>query len=78
MINDIGIHRMKREEIAELLKLKGWSRTRLAAELDLTENTIQRWFMSENAVKGPASVLMRQWLDQCKSKSHNSRLKQPA
>lgn len=76
---DVPGKRMKREEIGELLKLKGWSRTRLAAELDLTENTIQRWFMSPNAVKGPASVLMRQWLEECRAgKSKNGRVKQPA
>jgi DNA-binding transcriptional regulator YiaG len=60
---------MRKHEIAELLKLLGWSRTKLAAELDLTENTVQRWFMGDHEVKGPASVLMRQWLEEARRQS---------
>lgn len=54
---------MPKSEIAELLRLTGWSRTELAYHLHVTENTVQRWFMNGFCPDGPASVLMRVWLD---------------
>jgi DNA-binding transcriptional regulator YiaG len=53
---------MTLEEINELLELKGWSRTRLAAELDLTENAVYQWFTHRRNPGGPAVILMRIWL----------------
>jgi DNA-binding transcriptional regulator YiaG len=59
---------MKKEEIAELLRRKDWSRTKLASMLHVVENTVQKWFMSRpgfpsgGAPDGPASELMRLWL----------------
>lgn len=60
---------MPKAEIAELLKLMGWSRTELAARLHLTENTVQRWFMAGMAPDGPASILMRLWLEEAKKQN---------
>ena len=53
---------MTAAEIKELLDLRGWSRTRLAAELELTQNAIDKWFMAGRAPGGPASILLRLWL----------------
>ena len=53
---------MEKSEILELLRLKGRSRTKLAAELDLTENAIWRWIGGDRKPSGPAAILMRQWL----------------
>lgn len=58
---------MQVAELQELLDLKGWSRVRLAAELDITENAVQRWFMNKKAPHGPASILLRMWLDEARA-----------
>jgi DNA-binding transcriptional regulator YiaG len=58
--------RMQKHEIEELLQLRGWSRRQLAKQLDLTEDTVYRWMVEEKEVKGPASILMRHWLDQAR------------
>ncbi len=57
---------MKPEEIAELMQLKGWSRTQLAAALDLTENTVHQWFSGRRVPGGPATILMRMWLEEAR------------
>lgn len=63
MVNGKGKPRMKLAEIEELLELKGWSRTRLAAELDITENAVQQWFGQRRRNPGrTACVLMQIWL----------------
>lgn len=59
--------RMKKDDIEELMTLKGWSRTQLAAALDLTENTVHRWMFGDRKPSGPASILMRMWLTDAKS-----------
>ena len=59
---------MKKNEILELLALKGWSRTQLAAELHLSENAVQKWIMQDRNPSGPASILMRMWLDEERKK----------
>ena len=56
------IGRMKKAEILELMRLRGWTMVRLAAELDLTEAAIRRWINEERTPRGPAAILMRQWL----------------
>ena len=65
--------RMTPAEIEELMKLKGWSKTRLAAELDLSENIVYRWINEERTPGGPASILMRQWLDQARADAKKAR-----
>lgn len=69
MVNNREKKRMKPSEIVELMKLKGWSRTRLAAELDLTENAVYRWLDRSRGVSGPASILMRMWLEEARAKN---------
>ncbi len=59
---------MKKAEILELLRLTGWSRTKLAAELDLTENSVNRWLAGNRFPSGPASILMRMWLEEARSR----------
>ena len=53
---------MKKQEIEELMRLKGWSMTRLAAALDLSEGAVRRWFNDERMPGGPACIVMRLWL----------------
>lgn len=53
---------MEKDEIAELLRRKAWSRMKLASMLHVVENTVQKWFMAGGAPDGPASELMRLWL----------------
>jgi DNA-binding transcriptional regulator YiaG len=62
--------RMTRKEILELIGLRGWSRTKLAAELDVTENTVHQWISGRRQPSGPACILMRMWLED--SRSHEA------
>jgi hypothetical protein len=57
---------MKPAEIQELLTLKGWSRARLADELDLTEYAIRAWLVGQKGAGGPAAILMKMWLDEAR------------
>ena len=57
-------NRMSKSEITELMELKGWSRTKLAASLDLTETTVNKWMSDSRSPSGPASILMRMWLEE--------------
>ena len=69
--NDKSLPRMKKislDEITELMGLRGWSKARLAAELDLTQNAIDRWFLEDRQPSGPAAILMRLWLDASRKK----------
>ncbi len=59
-------NRMSPNEIAELMALKGWSQTRLAAELDLSQAAVQRWIGESRTPRGPASILMRMWLNKAR------------
>jgi DNA-binding transcriptional regulator YiaG len=61
-----GKARMKPSEIQELLRLKGWSKTRLAAELDLTEHSVRGWLAGKRQATGPAAILMRMWLEEAR------------
>ena len=54
---------MPTEELQELMDIRGWNRTKLAAALDITVNTVDRWFMAGRVPGGPASILLREWLD---------------
>jgi DNA-binding transcriptional regulator YiaG len=53
-------------EIQELMDLRHWSRTQLAAALDVTEPTIHSWMSERRVPGGPAVILMRMWLEQCR------------
>ena len=64
--------RMKKEEILELMDLKGWSRTKLASHLDVTEQSIFSWLSGRRTPSGPASILMRQWLDGARAEAKAS------
>ena len=55
-------HHMTCAEIQELMDLKGWSKMDLAAALKITENAVYKWFTQGHGPKGPASILMEQWL----------------
>ena len=58
---------MEIAEIEELLRLRGWTRTRLAAELGITENAVQQWFgQKRRSPSGPAVTLMKLWLDEAR------------
>jgi transcriptional regulator with XRE-family HTH domain len=66
---------MSRDEIQELLDLKGWTRTRLASEMRLTENAVQRWFMAGEAPDGPPSILLRIWLSEARQSGNGHKRK---
>jgi len=54
---------MPTSELQEFMNLKGWNRTKLAAALDITANTVDRWFMAGKVAGGPPSILLREWLE---------------
>lgn len=54
-------------DLQELMTLKGWNRTKLAGELNITTNTVDRWFMAGKVAGGPASILLSEWLEREKS-----------
>ena len=54
--------RMTIEELDELLTLRGWSKTELAVELDLTEAAVWKWYRLNKIPAGPVSILLRDWL----------------
>jgi DNA-binding transcriptional regulator YiaG len=64
---------MSIEDIRELMALKGWRATHLAAALDLTETTVYRWLMGLGVPKGPARVLMRLWLEEARASSNGAK-----
>lgn len=53
---------MESEDILELLRLKKWSRERLAVEMDVSVAAVHAWVRQGGSPAGPASVLMRIWL----------------
>jgi len=61
---------MSREEMLELMKLKGWSITMLAAQVRVVEETIYRW-LKAGAPDKAESILMRMWLEEEQSKLKN-------
>lgn len=69
---------MTLDDIQELMDLKFWTRTKLASELDLTENTVHQWFSGRRNPGGPAVILMRLWLDEEKARRKRPRNSRPA
>lgn len=59
-----GKQKMTASDIKRLMKLKGWNQAELARKLELTEGSITRWLTGEHPPRGPARILMRQWLDE--------------
>jgi DNA-binding transcriptional regulator YiaG len=47
------------EDLRGLLARLGWSATRLACELEVSEDTVRRWLRGEHRPRGPARVLLR-------------------
>lgn len=66
--------KMSVDEISELLELKNWTKTQLAKELGVRLDAILRWFRGVRTPRGPATVLMRTWLNEARRKHR----KQPA
>jgi transposase len=66
--------RMNRAEIEELMSLRGWSKTKLAAELGLSEHVVYRWLKDERKAGGPASILMRMWLNESRAAKKRPRV----
>lgn len=60
---------MNVDEIRELLNLRGWSKTELAARMKVTENTVHKWFAAGHAPEGPASVLLGEWLARARNEN---------
>lgn len=55
------------DDVRKLLALKGWTKVRLAQELELSEDAIHKWFRRGHALSGPAAIIMRQWLAEARS-----------
>lgn len=53
---------MTAKEMQELLVLMNWTRTKLAAELEITANAVDKWFAAGRAPGGPTSILLSDWL----------------
>jgi hypothetical protein len=65
---------MEKEEVAELLDLKGWSTARLADEMKVKEVTVERWLRIDKfRPAGPAEVLMRIWLREARQEKSRPR-----
>ncbi len=62
-----GNRSMTKREIEELMRLKDWSRTNLASELDVTESSVHSWCSGRRVPGGPAVKLMRMWLEQARA-----------
>jgi transcriptional regulator with XRE-family HTH domain len=67
-------NRMSAKEIRELLELRGWSQAELARQLGLHESSVSLWLTEGRTPRGPACILMRQWLIQARQDAQ----KQPA
>ena len=63
---------MTAKEIAELMRLKGWSQAQLARELDISESSISRWFSGKQNPTGPTRILLREWLARAKGEKETA------
>jgi DNA-binding transcriptional regulator YiaG len=61
-------NQMNRQEILELMQLRGWSQAELARQLELSEAAVSRWFSGIHAPTGPARILLRMWLDKARKR----------
>lgn len=69
MKGDLENTRMTQAEIRELMALREWTVTQLAYNLDLSKDAVSRWLGDDgHPPKGPASILMRMWLDQARKR----------
>ncbi len=59
--------KMSSRDMRELMRLRGWTQARLARELDVTEGAVSMWLSGQRPIMGPASILMRLWLDQART-----------
>lgn len=67
MLQEVA-RRMKPEEIRELAQLRfEKSLTKLATALDVSYGAVRAWVDGNRELKGPASILMRQWLDEARA-----------
>lgn len=71
MLNGTGKKRMNKTELKELMRLRGWTKTQLAAELGLTEHAVIRWLFGDREPSGPAAILMQMWLKESRNASMN-------
>ena len=56
----MGMYSMESKDVKKLLKDLGWSSTRLAVELDVSEDTVRRWLRRSHLPTGPSAILLRQ------------------
>ena len=57
-----GTTAMPIDDVNELMKLMGWSKTRLAAELEITSSAIDKWIAAGHSPGGPVGILLKDWL----------------
>ncbi len=66
--------RMGISEIEELLELRFQGKTAfLAGELNMSEAGVKKWFERGKGPKGPAEILMRQWLAEARARKEQAR-----
>jgi DNA-binding transcriptional regulator YiaG len=53
---------VKKNDILELMRLKGWTQAELGRQLEAHESTVSLWISGQRNPRGPACKLMRQWL----------------
>lgn len=57
---------VKKSEIRELMRLKGWSQAELGRQLAAHESTVSLWLSGQRNPRGIACKLMRQWLEEAR------------
>ncbi len=58
--------KMSVNDIQKLMRQRGWSETKLAAELSLSEAAVRSWLRQGRKPNGAACVLMGIWLKEKK------------
>lgn len=56
---------IRRRQMKELLRRKGWSKKVLASRLGVTPSAVYRWFIDREPC-APASILMFAWLEEAR------------
>lgn len=61
--------KMPYTDVEELMRLRRWNVTQLAAAINYTENAVRYWKEQDAAPSGPVSMLLRSWLADARAKN---------
>lgn len=78
MLTGLGDAPMVKEQILELMQLRGWSRMRLALELHVSLATVHSWIKDGAAPEGPPSLILRLWLREARGEIRIVEIAPPA